>query len=194
MVARLRGRPSPRPPGPEPEDQLNESASSRSRAPRGLVILTALSLLAAVAASGTLYYFTLGPGKTAPLSEAEMPVAETGPAMELGPFVVNLGNVNDRRYLRLALSLEFQTRDPQFVQARGTERSAWLQQLKTELHDLEPVFKDVVVTTLSSRQAEQLGTPNGKEVLKAELIGRFNRHLEGETRVQDVYFTDFVIQ
>ncbi|PKL76880.1 MAG: hypothetical protein CVV27_07990 [Candidatus Melainabacteria bacterium HGW-Melainabacteria-1] len=195
MVARLRGRPSPRPPGPsEPEEEAGKPGKSGSGSQRLLVAVTVFSLLAATAATGTLVYFTYGPGSRQAALSADLPTADTGPLMELGPFIVNLGDINERRYLRVAISLDFQTRDPAFVNANENARLSWISGLKSDLKHKEAVFKDVVLTTLSAKQPAILGTGTGKESLKAELIARFNRHMSTDTLVRDVYFTDFVIQ
>lgn len=196
MVARLRGRPSPRPSGSTEAEE--ESSSSAKVAPssqqRVLVAVTVFSLLSAVGATGTLLYFTMGPGRLGAHSTAEAPSATTGPIVDLGPFIVNLGSVNDRRYLRMGLSLEFQTKDRNFTEANEEGRSTWLSHLKTELKPKEAVFKDVVVTTLSSKTPAELGTTAGKDALKADLMGKFNLHMNEATSVSGVYITDFVIQ
>lgn len=197
MVARLRGRPSPRPPGP-PEVEEDNGAKAPRRGQgnqRIMMAVTAVSLVAAVAATGTLFWLN-GPGRV-PVNQAELPFQSTGPLTDLGPFIVNLGDVNDRRYLRIALSLDYQTQDPAFASGNEGSRAAWISQFKGRLKDYEPVFKDVVVTTLSSKTAAQLGTAAGKESLKVDLMGRLNNAISSElkgTSVRDVYFTDFVIQ
>ena len=196
MVARLRGRPSPRPPGPnEAEEEIASKApKTGASGQRALVAVTVFSLVAATAATGTLLYFTYGPGRVQAVT-TDMPTASTGPLVELGPFIVNLGNVNERRYLRVGLSLDFQTRDPAFTQASDNARATWVSSLKAKLKHKEAIFKDVIVTTLSAKQAENLGSTTGKEELKAELTARLNRYMEGENaHVMDVYFTDFMIQ
>lgn len=193
MVARLRGRPSPRPPGPTENEEATTTAKASS-SQRTLMILTVVSLLAAVGATGTLAYFTLGPGRVTQTSHADLPASKTGPLMDLGPFIVNLGNVNDRRYLRIAVSLDFQTHDPAFTKANQTGRMSWLSHFKSELKDKEAIFKDVIVTTLSDKQPEALGQTSGKDAVKADLISRLNSHMGNDNAVIDVYFTDFVIQ
>lgn len=192
MVARLRGRPTPRP--PEEDQPTAKASSTKSGSQRLMVMVTLISLLSAAAALGALIYFTVGPGRTPVTVSAELTPASTGPMMDLGPFIVNLGDVNERRYLRVAMSLDFQTQDPQFVEGNEDKRRQWISSLKTELGRLEPVFKDVVVTTLTVKQPQTLSTANGKEELKAELIARLNRHLPSRASVQNIYLTDFVIQ
>lgn len=192
MVARLRGRPTPS--LPEEDQPSSRSSSKASGSQRFLVIVTLVSLLSAAGALGALIYFTLGPGRTPVTVSAELAPASTGPIMDLGPFIVNLGDVSERRYLRVSMSLDFQTQDAQFVEGNEEQRRQWTSALKNELGRLEPVFKDVVVTTLTVKHPQALSTANGKEELKAELIARLNRHLPSRAAVQNIYLTDFVIQ
>lgn len=196
MVARLRGRPTPRPPGPQPEEEqdLPNSTKKSGGTPRLLIVITSLSLLAAVGSTSALLYFTIGSGNKPIELASELPLKNTGPALDLGPFVVNLGNVNDRRYLRVGLSLEFQTRDPHYVTGNQEQRSEWLSELKSDFKKLEPIFQDTVVTTLSAKTPEELGSATGKEELKSELIAKLNRHMPVNTTVQNVYLTNFIIQ
>jgi len=195
MVARLRGRPSPpRPPENEENQRPGQTSDKKSASQRFLITVASLSVICAVAASSALVYFTLGPGRTPVTLNAELPLETTGPLLDLGPFLVNLGNVDERRYLRLSLSLDFQTRDSRFVQGNAEARRLWANELKSSLTKLEPVFQDVVVTTLSAKQPSTLSQPNGKEELKAELIARFNRYMPAQAVVHNLYLTDFVIQ
>jgi len=207
MVARLRGRPTPRPPGSEKEDDgsVQQTAAPKTGgSSKLLIMITSLSLLSAVGTTSALLYFTLGPGhKPAEVLHGEAAQKSTGPIMDMGPFIVNLGDVNNRRYLRVAISLDFQTSDPHFVgdgnskggggHGGGTSAVEYAE-LQKSLKKLEPIFQDVTITTLSAKSPEDLGTPTGKEMLKAELIAKINRHMPTNTAVQNIYFTNFVIQ
>lgn len=162
--------------------------------------ITALSLVGLTAAGGYIWYqsgqmpltaanSSMGTSATTPSQEDT-----TGPIMNLGPFVVNLGSLSNQHYLRVALSMDFLVRDSHFVGKSHTAREEWIAEFKSELKEIEPILKDVVVTTLSSRSPEDLNGLPGKEELKAELTARFNQHFSEKAVVHQVYFTDFVIQ
>lgn len=200
MVARLKGRPSPIPPEDLPPDS-DGLESKKSGTSKLLIAVTVLSLVGLLAAGGYIWYQSGTSPLHAPPSETgasstAAPSHEdtTGPIKNLGPFVVNLGTLGNQHYLRISLSLDFLVRDPQFVGKNHTDREKWLTEFKTELKNIEPVLKDVVVTTLSSRSPEELNGLPGKEELKAELTARFNQHFSEKAVVHQVYFTDFVIQ
>lgn len=198
MVARLRGRPSPRPPSPSEKEPGVEthSDSTGQRSQRLLITVVVISLLATALSLGALWYLTLGPGQRymAVNGSSQLEHVSTGPLAEIGPFIVNLGDVNERRYLRIGLSLDFQSANPAFVKGSQARKEEWMHDFQEHLKELEPIFKDVLLTTASAKLPQELGSSAGKESFKAELVGRFNRHLDAETRVHNVYFTDFVIQ
>lgn len=203
MVARLRGRPTPPPPEDLPPESSESSASARSGTSKLLVAVTALSLTGLIAAGGFIWYQSSGQslslsGSNATASNAHGAMATTndttGPIHNLGPFVVNLGSLNNQNYLRIALSLDFLVRDSAFVGRSERAKEEWIAEFKRELDHVEPMLKDVVVTTLSSRSPATLNSLPGKEELKAELAARFNQHFSEKAVVHQVYFTDFVIQ
>ncbi len=200
MVARLRGRPTPQPPEEPPVEESTSPESSGSGTSKLLIAITVLSLLAAAGAGGYAYY-QRGTGTAGASAEshsgsghAAATADTTGPIHNLGPFVVNLGDLNAQHYLRIAVSLDFKVSDSHFVGQSASNRDHWLDDFKATLKQKEPVLKDVMVTTLSSRAPESLNTLPGKEDLKAELTARFNQHFDENAVVHQLYFTDFVIQ
>lgn len=203
MVARLRGRPTPTPPEDLPPESDEAQSSSRSGSSKLWMAIAVVSLTGLVAA-GTYIWFqnqgqsaiqnAVGNVGSVLTHAAETGDATTGPIHNLGPFVVNLGALNNQHYLRIALSLDFLVRDAHFVGKSAAARGAWMADFKNELKEIDPILKDVVVTTLSSRSPEALNSLPGKEELKAELTARFNQHFSEKAVVHQVYFTDFVIQ
>lgn len=203
MVARLRGRPTPTPPEDMPPESTDTQGASRSGGSKVLMAVTILSLTGLVGAGAYIWYQSQGQGQAAhgastgghaTSSAAFSSDDTTGPIHNLGPFVVNLGPLNNQHYLRISLSLDFLVRDAHFVGKRSAAREEWISEFKNELKHVDPVLKDVVVTTLSSRSPEALNALPGKEELKAELTARFNQHFSEKAVVHQVYFTDFVIQ
>ena len=194
MVARLKGRPTP--PGPSKDEVENNLKGVKKRSPF-LVTLAIVSIVLATVSSATLIYLTINGGGLRLFQSAEINSSETqstGPLFNLGPFVMNLGNIEERRYLRVSLSLDFQTRDSGFVGKSASAQNNWREKTREELKKHEPIMKDLVLSTLSSRSANSLGTAMGREELKADLMAQFNQHMPDNIAVQQIYFTDFVIQ
>lgn len=102
--------------------------------------------------------------------------AQLGPVVPMEQFIVNLVSNNGRRYLKTEMQFELS----------GEE-------LMEEAQNKQPLIRDVIIRTLSSKTYEEISTENGKIRLKEELIGNINAKLvDGE--VVNVFFTKFVVQ
>ena len=104
------------------------------------------------------------------LQEGEEPL---GAIFPLDTFVVNLAGA---KYIRAQIQLEFNDRD---VPKRFYSR-------------MVPI-RDSIITLLTSKTAEDLGSEKGKETLRTELKDIVNEMLRKE-EVKKIYFTQFVIQ
>jgi flagellar basal body-associated protein FliL len=196
MAARLSGRPTPRRKGQENNEETTPPvASKQPRQNTLLIVALTVALLIAGLSTAALVWMTLNPGglKTSNSSESHSEFA-AGPMIELGQFTVNLGDINQRRFLRASLTLAFTTSDPAFLSGNEQRKESWLTELKDQIKEKRPIFQDIVVTTLSAKSAQALGTPQGKTELKAELSTRLNQYLSKETHIQDVFLTEFIIQ
>ncbi len=105
---------------------------------------------------------------------AQTPLAER--LLSLDPFVVNLDGADLRRFLKARIELE-------------TRSAAELAELQGRTAEI----RDAVIVALSSKRAEDLGSFEGKVMLKSEILLRLS-DLLGEDRVQSVLITEFVIQ
>jgi len=99
-----------------------------------------------------------------------------GPIMPLKPFIVNLSDAGGRNYLKIEITLEF---DKEIVQ--------------TEVENKMPLIKDSLLLLLATKSFESIQTAEGKLVLKNEIITRLNRFISTGV-IQNIYFTDFVVQ
>lgn len=99
-----------------------------------------------------------------------------GAMVALDPFIANLNDEDGRRYLKATLQLEF------FDGAVPSEFNARLPQLR-----------DLLLTLLSSKTFAEVRTPQGKAVLRDEIVTRLNHALRADL-VKAVYFTEFIVQ
>lgn len=99
-----------------------------------------------------------------------------GAMVALDPFIANLNDEDGRRYLKATLQLEF------FAGAVPSEFNARLPQLR-----------DLLLTLLSSKTFAEVRTPQGKAVLRDEIVTRLNHALRADL-VKAVYFTEFIVQ
>jgi flagellar FliL protein len=99
-----------------------------------------------------------------------------GPLLALEPFIANLADESDTRYLKATFQVEFLgTTVPPGVDARL------------------PQIRDLLLTLLTSKTFAEIRTPEGKEQLRDEIIARINGVLMRDI-VKTVYFTEFIVQ
>lgn len=113
-----------------------------------------------------------------PAEEAPKKVEDLklGTDYALESLIVNLADPGGKRYLKI--TIHFDMSDPK---------------LKEELDMRKPNIQDMLITLLSSKNYEEIGTVVGKKVLRQEILNIVNPKLR-LGQVKDVYFTEFVIQ
>jgi flagellar basal body-associated protein FliL len=132
-----------------------------------------------------------------PLAEARAAAEKAKPPVTvmyvIKERVVNLTDKSASKYLKVALSLEFidtKVKDP----PKGAAVLAPQTTFAEEMSPYSAIIDDALGTTLSSRSSADLIKPEGKELLKNELILNVNHALHDEEKVVNVYFTSFIIQ
>ena len=109
-------------------------------------------------------------------AEAESQVHESGPVMELEPFLLNLADRNELRFLKVSIKLELD---------RPEE--------KTDFQKKVPAIRDALLVLLSSKESQLLRTVNGKRRIREEIMTRVNGVMS-QGKIANVFFTDFIIQ
>lgn len=106
------------------------------------------------------------------------PTAGTAPGVmfDLDPFIVNLADAPDIRYLKLTVKLELENDG-----------------VSTNLSSRIPQLRDTILVLLSSKDSTAIRTPQGKFQLRDEITQRINGLLP-KPGVKTAYFTDFVVQ
>ena len=102
----------------------------------------------------------------------------TGPGAiyDVEPFIVNLADTPEVRYLKLTVKLELEN-----------------QEVSAELAGRTPQLRDTILILLTSKDAASIRTPQGKFQLRDEITQRVNSLLP-KPGVRAAYFTDFVVQ
>ena len=95
--------------------------------------------------------------------------------LPLPPVTVNLADPGGRRYLKLSMEVEV-NRD-----------------VSREIKAQAPRIRDAIIMLLAGKSYNDIATPDGKVMLKAEVAARLNQ-VFGAQRVIRVYFTDFVVE
>ncbi len=99
-----------------------------------------------------------------------------GAMFDLEPFIVNLADAPEIRYLKLTMKLEVDAADP-----------------GAELGSRVPQIRDTILVLLSSKESSAIRTPQGKFQLRDEITKRVNDLLP-KASVRTAYFTEFVVQ
>ena len=117
--------------------------------------------------------------KAEPKSEADGKHGQAtspGAIFDLDPFIVNLADTPEVRYLKLTLKLEVDS------EAVAAELSARI-----------PQIRDAILVLLSSKDVNAVRTTQGKFQLRDEITQRINGLLR-KPGVRSAYFTEFVVQ
>jgi len=177
---------------------VDEKAPAAAPAPafpiKLLIIISVVALVFGVGGAFVAVKFLGGSGKSAESSEEHKvetevkaeskseavgkhgQAASPGVMFDLDPFIVNLADTPDVRYLKLTLKLE----------ADGEAVSA-------ELSTRIPQIRDAVLVLLSSKDVNAVRTTQGKFQLRDEITQRINGLLK-KPGVRSAYFTEFVVQ
>lgn len=115
------------------------------------------------------------PPEPAPVNPADIPES-VGEIVTLEPFVVNLADPKGSRYLKMKISLEFDSKE---AADRATSAT--------------PKLRDIVIMMLTSLSFEEVMTPEGKLRIRDELLERFSRVIRPD-KVKNIYFSEFVVQ
>jgi flagellar protein FliL len=97
--------------------------------------------------------------------------------MALEPFLVNLADTEEVRFVKTTFQLGLAEE-----MKEGSKSSVAV-----------PAIRDSIISLLSSKKAEQILTPEGKETLRKEIKSRVNT-ISPEMKVLEVYIVDFVVQ
>lgn len=124
---------------------------------------------------------------------------QKGFILDLGDFILNLGDVSPRKYLKVNVALEVSSK-PEDAEAaapkkgEGGEGGGGVNLLEAEMAQFKPAIRDAVITTLSSKTAAELSTVAGKELAKEQITESVNGLFAGDREVLRVSFGQFIIQ
>ena len=101
--------------------------------------------------------------------------------MHLEPFVVNLADPEDNRFLRVGIDLGLEN-PLSAKEGKGGEGEVPIARIR-----------DCILAVLSTWHADALLAPEGKQKLKDDLVHALRGRVP-ELGVREVYFTDFLVQ
>jgi len=127
-----------------------------------------------------------------------------GLILDLGEFILNLNDVKVRRYLKVNVALELSRLDtdpnPHAAPSgggghgHGSEPVDPMKVIEQEMEQYKPAIRDAIISTLSSKTAEELSSIAGKDLAKEEIKESVDAIFAGHREVQRVSFGTFIIQ
>jgi len=171
----------------EPKGKESPSTAEKKPSRMWLWIVIALLAVGGIGAGAFLLIMKKGPTEsTAAATPKETAAQEkqnggstgssSGVIFDLDPFVVNLADQQEIRYLKVTIKLEL-------------DQPTYKQEVENHL----PQIRDSLLVLLSSKDYASIRTVEGKMDLRVEIIHRINTVLQGD-KVKGVYFTEFVAQ
>ncbi|NOY13706.1 MAG: flagellar basal body protein FliL [Deltaproteobacteria bacterium] len=161
------------------KDAAEQPEAGGSKKKLIIIIVAAVVLLAGI--GGGVFMFMGGDEKKKISPEEEQAALEKqakqiGPMVSIDPFIVNIIDDDQSRYLKAAITMEVNTPEAAM-----------------ELGERMPQIKDAVLLLVGNKTFNELQDMQGKIQLRAELINRINSILT-KGKVKRIYFTDFVVQ
>lgn len=145
-----------------------------------IIIAVAVLFMGMVGAGFFILWSKISHMPQNPAAVEEIPVEEEenviGPLYTLDTMIVNLADNGGKRYLRVTMALELS--DPEAV---------------TTIESRLPQIRDAVLMILPTKNYDNVSTTNGKIALRTEVMEKINS-LITKGRVNNIYFTEFVVQ
>jgi flagellar protein FliL len=157
------------------DDQVSDGAPDKGKGKMMLIIIIAAVVI--VVAGGAAGYFFFAGGHAAK-AEAKTETESTGtPSIySLEPFIVNIYDGQDLRYLRVRVELEVAN-----------------EEAKTEMEGRKAQLRDAILVLLTTKTMLDIRDQQGKNQLRQEIFTVANNILP-PGKLKKVYFTDFVVQ
>jgi len=145
-----------------------------------IIISVAVLFMGMVGAGFFILWNKISQVPVDPSKVAEMAVEEEenviGPLYPLDTMIVNLSDDGGKRYLRVTMALELS--DPESVDT-----------IESRL----PQIRDAVLMILPTKTYDDVSTTDGKIALRNQIMEKINT-LMTKGRVNNIYFTEFVVQ
>ncbi len=150
-----------------------------------MLLLVLLALLVVVGGGAGFFFMSGGgpeeKGKSSDAhveaeAEHEPDPGFIGPVIDLEPFVLNLADRDQLRYLKVAIKLQLDR-----------------PQDETDFTIKLPAIRDALLVLLTSKESRSLRTVDGKMLVRDEIGGRVNTIMK-KGKIQQVFFTEFIIQ
>lgn len=166
---------------------------------KGKLLIAIVGLVVVAAAGVGVYLFqpqllpfakVQAAGNLEPTPDAVSP--GSGPIYTMKERILNLRGGDSLRYLKVCVALEFESKE-NLGHLKPEEYKKKQDELNLAIAPKVPLLNDAITTIVTTKDANELSTLEGKERLREELKEKFNTFM-AEPKVARVYFTEFVMQ
>lgn len=132
---------------------------------------------------------------------------QRGIIVDLGDFILNLCDENQKKYLKVNVAIEVSKKETDFPEVEPAKSGGGhgghgaapapvdpMEAIQKEMNQYKPAIRDAVITNLSSKTSAELATAAGKELSKEQISNDINSILAGEREVLRVSYGQFIIQ
>ena len=155
-----------------PSEEEQKEAQEKSKSKKLLIIIPLLLVLLGGGGAGAYFKFARAPA----VSTEEKKQVESTVYYEMDTLIVNLADPGGKRFLKATIKLKMSS--PSVME-------------ECKSHNFQ--MRDLVLTLLSSKECEEVMSPEDKVVLKKQIMETLNRMLQ-KGQALDVYFTEFLVQ
>ncbi|HOP40606.1 MAG TPA: flagellar basal body-associated FliL family protein [Geobacteraceae bacterium] len=156
------------------EEQVMESGSEKGKGKMKLIIIIAAAVIVVAGGIGGYFFFSSkGPSKEA---APKVDVKGVPIIYSLEPFIVNIYDGQDLRYLRVKVEMDVAS-----------------EEVKAEMDARKAQFRDAILVLLSTKTLLDVRDEQGKNQLRQEIFTAVNNILS-PGKLKRIYFTDFVVQ
>ena len=137
------------------------------------------------------------------IEETETAEDERGILLDLGDFILNLADINPRRYLKVNVAMEL-SKTPEEIEmlnapqeksgGHGAAPANPMESIAAEMEQYKPAIRDAIISVMSNKTSDELSTATGKELAKEEIKEIVNTVFNGQRVVVRVSFGQFIIQ
>ena len=167
-----------------PKPEIPPKAEKPKKSFKILIIIGVLILVIGGGVAGLVLFLSksseeetlLGRVKNLWAGEKKTPSSAHGHIYKMDPFLVNLADPGQLRYLKITLHVESNE-----------------EKVNEEYEKRLPQLRDSILTILSSKNYTDIMNAEGKTALREEIKGKLNQ-LAINFKVQNIYFTEFVVQ
>lgn len=128
---------------------------------------------------------------------------QKGIIVDLGDFILNLSDQNQKKYLKVNVALELTRIPTDYDFTKPPEKKSGhsssdeedpMKMIELEMAQYKPAIRDAVITNFSSKTSDEVLTSAGKELVKEQITEDVNAIFAGEREVIRVSFGQFIIQ